>query len=155
MRIRRGMLSFWLGLPGMLFLLWAWVDSRHHPAEVEYSRGGPHLWNVTHGSSRLVVTIRSWAPDSEAAWGPQYRFARSQSFLPADPVKLLQVPYYSSAGDARTAKPNDILFRQVAVPHWLAVLIYIGIWSCLMLWRVRVRGRHLQSGSGTSPDSAL
>lgn len=127
----------------MLFLLWAWVDSRRHPAEVEYSAGGPHLWNVTHGSSRMVVTVRSWALDSGAAWGPQHHFTRRQSFAPAAPMKLLQVPYYSYAGDARTAKPNDILFRQVAVPHWLTVLIYLGLWSGLMLWRVRVRGRHL------------
>lgn len=155
MRIRRGTLSFWLGLPGMLFLLWAWADSRHDPAEVEYSAGGPDLWNVTHGSSRLVVTIRSWPPLVGAAWGRQYRFTHSQSFPPADPLKLLQVPYYSSAGDPSTSKPHNVLFRQVAVPYWLPVLIYLGLWSGLMLWRVRIRGRHLRSGSATTPASAI
>ena len=33
------LLSFWLGLPVFVFLLWAWWDSMHHPAATNWSYG--------------------------------------------------------------------------------------------------------------------
>jgi len=40
------LLSFWLGMPMFLFLLWAWWDSMHHAAATNWSYGSPFtiLW---------------------------------------------------------------------------------------------------------------
>ncbi|WP_367873961.1 hypothetical protein [Luteolibacter sp. Populi] len=37
------LLSFWLGLPVFLFLLWAWRDSMHHPAAAHWPHGAARL----------------------------------------------------------------------------------------------------------------
>lgn len=135
-RFRRSPL-LWIGLFGLMFLLWAWCLSTRAPTEAEYSPGGRHLWNISHRSSLIAITRRTFALGTPAAFGRQFSCIPSFPRPFSSSAPLFPAPYYSATGDDRNAKSGEIIFRELVVPHWLLVLVYLAAWSGLIAWRWR------------------
>ena len=112
--------AFWLGVPGLVFLLWAWGDSLRTVREAYFYRQGLLLW---HGDSRLIIHIlsgHSWVPGGESGIGFDRHPAGSFNW-PCLPVPMVDKGGWCDAS--------------VQMPHWLMALIYGAVWTALLVWR--------------------
>jgi len=131
----------WIGLFGLVFLLWAWAGSTRKRTEAEYSPGGRHLWNIYQRPSLIAITRNTFALGTPAAFARQFSHRSSVLPVSSSPVPLFPVPYYSAAGDEQSAKPGELIFRELVIPYWLLVLVYLAAWSGLIAWRWRRAAR--------------
>ncbi|WP_264488963.1 hypothetical protein [Luteolibacter arcticus] len=121
--------AFWLGVPGLVFFLWAWVDSMkvETVALIEW-RSSSMPDAVIHEAGclkycRLVYYGRIW-------WPQGLSVRRDKSMLTN--ASLLPQPGWQEAqwsGDVIITTPGWRL------PHWLLVLAYGGLWTTLILWQ--------------------
>lgn len=122
-------LIFWLGLPGLLFLLWAWVDSQTHRAVVVTGIPGRIALVQTRNQVSLTlmpdrggtffaiggITHRPYMATDEA---PDPRFP---------PLRFRWVRH----GDS----------RELLLPHWHLLLLYLSLWAAAFLTRNRMNKR--------------
>lgn len=138
-RIHRSLL-FWLGIPGLLFLLWAWRDSMHSGLRLSrhYGIEGPgfglaseDLWinsfdGVISGGA-VEVTI------TDAA----YRWKREETRFTRYPVhsdgKLFKGFEWGS--DATEEQGYTGKHRFICVPFWSGIPAYLAGWWGLIGWR--------------------
>lgn len=125
-------LSFWFGIPGLIFLLWAWVDSMHYNSEVSYkaecrlSDGTLTNRHTSASNSGGDVTISGGRPDVSYKllahhFDSKSRDAREQtSWLPL-PSYLVNRNY-----------PGTIYYS-LSTPHWFLILCYAFLWTVLIL----------------------
>ena len=131
-------MAFWVGVPGLVFLLWAWGDSAKSEFKGHVSIGGRSV-HLTQGAGYLdiqitrrglptpwdVSALRRPRPTGDQGWPgfscmPQWRHHEN-------PVGWINSFYFSypTVGDT------------LILPHWLLVSIYSGLWCGLLLWRRR------------------
>ena len=105
--------AFWFGVPGLVFLLWAWSISRTH-----YS-------GALIGGKLLVYQLDQTLRISSL---PEGSNAGSQAFhrrCSPEEIQWLKAFYDKS--------PK----RAAMVPHGAAIVIYLGLWAMLVTWRSR------------------
>ncbi|WP_035605183.1 hypothetical protein [Haloferula sp. BvORR071] len=111
----------WLGMFGLLFLLWAWGDCLRNTSLISY---GTAVWrtSVTHADSEISVMCMDAGGD-QAGW--MYGRWERQSDLP------FGRPSFQKWGGDPVLK----------LPDWLLVGLYLGVWGGLLAWRWRKRMR--------------
>jgi hypothetical protein len=140
----------WFGLPGLIFLIAAWVDSMSWNSRLELSVADRRLSCWNHGS-RIGVGFyqnrnlllgssgKTWDlqpsrdPTKDRSWFPLASYMSNDGWS-----------YYRS--------------HAVAVPHWFVILVYLGLWQLPWLFRYHRRrqiGRSLTSTSPAQPQTDL
>ena len=132
--------GFWFGLPGLVFLLWAWGDSSRWESNCSVSAGrwygylsqrqGYLQIEVIRGDPPVPVTF--WVERSTRASGreiwlewrywPQWRHHELEPGLHG----WLHVSHRSV---------SDTLI----LPHWFLLLLHLIPWGGVMFWRLRKR----------------
>ena len=138
---------FWLGLPGLLFLLWAWflLDSYWlvrwtRPfgyTQVAYQTGAIFINHsfIDSPNSRIPVGIDPYLPSAQGfiqQTGPVSRAHRNYFTWP---------PSHRVANTF--ANTPDHYTRRITIPFLLLVPLYLALWlTTLLLWQRR-KHRHL------------
>ena len=124
--------SFWLGLLGLLFLLWLWGISFRH--------GYNFTWRGNQGQGIFLRTDRpgtleaGWRGD--AGWRvPMGRAFTTWRMGQDDPDAFSDAPCFPLPQNT-SVKP--LRAHSVVLPHWLLVVAYVAGWS-LALWAFRAR----------------
>jgi hypothetical protein len=149
--------SFWLAGFGLGFLIWAWVDSNHRTSTLEHSPSRVTI-SSTHGHLLTVqlsdaatsagLKVDSWlavvflsashSPPSaiQCYFGPA-RPLPVWDFYQAEihPVQRTWFPPLRSQSSEDSATP----FALLAIPYWLLVTAYLGVWWGAFLWSRRRR----------------
>ncbi len=116
--------ALWFGVPTLLFLLWAWVDSTRNQSWLQ--KGSP--WGsfaFEHWNSAIKI--------GRAPVGSPSAFADKMGRGPF-PTKEPLPPVWWPAVEAK----RDFYGRPyIRVPHWLLVLAYIVTWSAVISFRRR------------------
>ena len=150
-------LLFYLGLPGLLFLLWAWVDSNFHrtahtssvvassttafrSSTIMNHRGAIRIEHrVIRGggfSSTLSRSHFDRVPfQQHHAWFPWPQRRQSKGLLDHTPGVI-------TAG---------ITITEFTIPHWLLILPYLLLWSLAFYCRHRRIQRHLTKHPSLPP----
>jgi len=142
---------FWFGLPGLLFILWAWADSMRYHSSVVLHRG------MNGGTD----TIRQFLGTIDFRW-----WLRTPE--PSLALKHWRYPFLREPHEHRKVLPQPITFKQqdfsygkvvktraiIIIPHWLILLTYLLVWGGLLLWRWKAHADHRKlveglAGTGT------
>ena len=125
-------LTFYLGLPGFLFIAWAWTDSLKYQSRIilqRSARGDTDTFRHFLGT----VDLRWWLQSTEPTlpvrhwrWSPKRELHEHRGVAP-QPITFKKDRFaYSS-----TVKVRGI----VILPHWFLLTLYTLPWSALILWQ--------------------
>jgi hypothetical protein len=116
---------FWLGLPGLLFLLWAWWVSYGHTSWAGFM--GPRPWWIGQAAGEVV-----------AAWN-----RRGSPELWNFAADYLEIPVSNPPGWHRW--PREPIFRPgfrcVVIPYYAVILAYVTTWLLTLAWWQRRKSR--------------
>jgi hypothetical protein len=114
---------FWLGLPGLVFLLWAWWVAKGNMSLVGFS--GPHDWVIGQLGGEVIAL---W---DFAGWPTLRDFATSHGKMSLDEAGREM----GAMIEWRREKPTR---RLVFIPYLWVVLTYTAVWLLtLALWQRR------------------
>lgn len=132
---------FWLGLPGLLFLLWSWEDSGKAIRTISWNGKGMarqvDLWN---GVVRVVQVV-----DPKLYAGPMQKLGIHRAEIPladrgkASPGGFVFAPLISAEEDEHAL---------VRIPFWFAICLYLPAWWTTLIWWQRRKVRLLILHSG-------
>jgi hypothetical protein len=125
--------AFWFLLPGVVFLVWAWVFSMQRRTNLDIEIGGYSVrgqndgsavgmsWHKLHARSALAIPaaktfhfeVEPRPPRASAEWFP----------LPSYAVNRISPPPW----------------HYLKFPHWFLLMIYAGLWQ--LPWLVRYHWR--------------
>ena len=140
-------LLLYLGLPGLLFLASAWVDSMSHESGIEIRK---HTVSSTATSlNRDSLRNRNSAVEVTLNHFPHDHSARTERLfivLPRDPASggsWWPAPEYGR--EQEFDSPASSVW--ILIPHWLLVFLYLGLWSIAFAWRHRRLRHHAADAS--------
>lgn len=111
--------TFWLGVPGLLFLGWIWLLSVKH--RTDFSISGPNTVFVANEAGYLRVTC--WKDPALAAWSDfkieQIESRHAMRFFP---------------GFAWRLQTHSGVF-DLWLAHWLLLFVYQLLWGIILAWR--------------------
>lgn len=149
---------FWLGLPGLVFLLWTWWDSGQHFSGVTRQRPSETL-EINVAAGRLCMV--SYRDLDEGAGHPpapvQYNVDRrviTASHEAGARPRQFDTP---RAIERLTGSAEDDPFgvsyetRGIEVACWLLVLVYLFLWSTALLTWQRRKSRLFRLHPATPP----
>jgi hypothetical protein len=148
-------LLFYLALPVLIFLLWAWVDSMSQESGIEIRK---HTVSPTRTSlSRDSLRNRNSAVEiivNHPSHGDRARTERDLIILPRSPAS--GGSWWPAAEYAREQEFDSPAFsRSAIIPHWLLVLLYLILWSLAFTWRHRRLKRASKLHSPAQPQTDL
>jgi len=142
----------WIGLSGLLFLLWAWQDSTRYYTTVGGPLAGIHASFRSDCSALRVITeppIPFLGPDwtitreeTSPSFIALHDHLRSKGLYisPAfeaslgECTELFPAPFFSR-NETIDGKPEE---GHIGVlPYWLVVAVYTPAWAALLAWRWR------------------
>lgn len=133
--------ALWFFLPGLVFILWAWVFSMQRETNLDF-RAGAYSVRLQNDGSTVGA---SWT---------QMRGVPSKQFhfevIPRPPwakTAWFPLPYYLVD---RMFSPS---WHYLDVSYWLLLLIYIGLWQLPWLARYH-RRRRIDRASAVAPAEA-
>ena len=136
-------LTFWLGLPGLLFILWTWHDSLNHemgifrPVWIDAAdKSAGHDDMLSYGYAGFWATYCIIGPGtSRTVFREPVQITRRE--IKREIKDFRAVPIFE--WDTPDAYFNDpgIRNRTLVIPHWLALIIYGVGWSGVTFWRCR------------------
>jgi hypothetical protein len=117
---------FWLGLPGLVFLLWSWWDSVGENKGVAWTSGGVGTF------AYISYSVIGVGTDSG---GRHY-----EGLTP-----------WKNGGLSKPAFPSPVILREpradlisFEVPLWLLILLYLVAWPLTLGWWQRRKSRILK-----------
>lgn len=140
---------FYLGLFGLAFIVWAWIDSCYHWTHLYTGSGKPgtagyHHTYANHKASRVTIVHTHYPytaphpseigiqasrlPETDSNWWfplPDYEYQK-EGLIGDEPT-----------GEEPQPGEHYLEFLTVHLPHWLIVLAYLALWSLLLFWRSR------------------
>lgn len=134
-------MSFWLGIPGLLFLLWTWHDSLTHDAglirRVWISQPDRPRWMdemIGYGPTGFRVIHHTVEP------GPHASVLRQKIKLTRREITPGTLAEDSSPRLAWKAPQPGLEHARVyltvmTIPHWLVLILYGAAWGGTMGWR--------------------
>lgn len=131
-------LLFHLGLPGLAFLVWAWIDSMAVTSMQGYHHGlhGKDLETFTYqnrgGALRLGRTIATTHYLAKRGQAGLTGFSRNPATRSSPAFPL---PTIKKGVEARGSMNHS--WTSLTIPHWLLILLYLAIWSLAFAWRSR------------------
>lgn len=107
---------FWLGIPGLLFLLWGWIDWSSPPSMA-----------VRIGTSRL--TVGNWAGVLRMVWvtdpgGSGFAISSRTGTRAPDLIN----PFPPAIRHSRVNLPGGNRFMTVSIAYWFLILLYLPLW---------------------------
>jgi hypothetical protein len=140
--------AFWLPTFGLLFLLWAWVDScRYHTffSQGEVStHGGYRDITVHHSYGALTVFYQRVSGTTLTTFPSGHVFTRTRLDHFA---RIAPAPSFKSKTEESTYyqddRPHQRLDINLLLPHWLLILLYLALWSLAFYCRHRRTKRSL------------
>lgn len=142
----------WLGIPGLLFLLWGWLADPMTGSGVtvtlgnfrltvgDWSRVGRLSWEVYGSGGRLSAQgIRT---SSSRLGSAQVELRDRQVFAPA-------IQYEVREDDSTPVGLRRI--PQVRVAYWLLLLLYLSAWGALLAAWQRRKARLLKLQAAPMP----
>ncbi|QJE94386.1 hypothetical protein [Luteolibacter luteus] len=146
-------LSFWFGIPGLIFLLWAWVDSMHYDSKVSYKAGcrlsdGTLTSRYTSASNSGANVALSWTRPDVSYKLLSHHFDSTKRD-PREQTSWLPLPSYH----ANRSYPG-IIYYNLSIPHWFLILSYGFLWivGILFQWlvvkRIKAGQRALEAEAG-------
>lgn len=114
--------AFWFGVPGLVFLLWAWGDSMTHAFSLN-SDGSAYGVDLFHLNGDILLM-----------WGDKRDTSRWHWEISRDEV---------DRGEAEEAKALlkkmsvALDIKVISVPHRWLVPAYVVGWAGLLIWRWR------------------
>lgn len=138
-------MSFWLGLPGLLFLLWTWRDSLTHVAGIHRSVTIECLESISgatdfigYRSGGFWVIVNTMEPHPEASEPRSIH----RGPIEVDHDELLEGLTGNQASPRLHWRSPDPDFERgnvgitgFVLPHWLALILYLVAWGAVMTWR--------------------
>ena len=113
-------LVFWLGMPGLCFLLWLWADSFDFATGVDCQRGKIAVSALNDGSTIAL----GWAENPSA--GNYFSTHRTPSSQPKRPLLW-----------AKAERIDRADVQGIILPHWQLSILYLALWFAAMAWRWR------------------
>jgi hypothetical protein len=138
---------FWLGLPGLVFLLWVWRDSGAYSSYCQAYRPGRDAELIVDVSKGLIMLqIPAYLPENLSPRGWEASFFRSP--LTADEFHLaqrhrkpqfdLRVAFLWEKSQWGDPLEPDLRCIVMWIGWWLVVLAYTVPWlAMLTLWQRR------------------
>jgi hypothetical protein len=123
--------SFWLGLPGLIFLLWAWGDSLSSLSSL--SRNTSPGGGIAQQEGSIVLHYWNRFPFDPGG------FQLKREALKREPFELPGFMWDRTEG---WESDEGWGWRILAIPHWFVIAIYFLIWAALIQLR---RRRHAAS----------
>jgi hypothetical protein len=117
---------FWLGLPGLVFLLWGWWISLSH-----FSRVGFSTLGIAQATGDVFAHWRSGTPLS---WGG---FSTGHMEIPAETARDLKATI-------SVWPQQDPNWHTVIIPYYAVVLAYVAPWLLVVAWWQRRKRRILK-----------
>ncbi len=117
---------FWLGLPGLVFLLWAWWFSMGYFSHVDFS--GKYEWGISQSAGNVVAI---WNSGGMPNWDGVF-FDHGQWSV--ESARAWQM----TLNESRETHPA---FRYVIVPYYAVVLAYVAVWLLTLAWWQRRKSR--------------
>lgn len=126
-------LLFWLGIPGLMFLVWACADSTRFVSSLKWQSKGGVLDFRSSGNSLWINSFHCLDPGR-----------RSDLTFDRVPVSRLPLavehPLFPSAvrfGSFHDAC-TDSTARMLVIAYWLKISAYLAVWiACLVCWQRR------------------
>ena len=129
---------FWLGLFGLVFLLWAWKDSRNDSAVILWQSKAMGFSASHSGSLIHLGRVNGGMAYSR----PDKRFHLQRNHLKTRSPWFQRFQLYDVRSPAG-------LSQSVAIPYWAIVAIHLVAWILALLWQRRWLHKAL-SGSVTT-----
>lgn len=136
-------LTFWLGLPGLLFILWSWWDSQEHTAGVFRTVGVMHRSGPVTAGERIahlnsVLFIERYTPEPRAglvysSYPPT--LARGPLILTPGTLTPLFPPMRWKSWRNPMIGDEGLVRTCIWIPHWMILLAYCLAWGAVILWR--------------------
>ncbi len=120
---------FWLGLPGLEFLLWAWWFSMEHNSQARF--GGVPVW-VTGQSAGEVYVF--WNSAGLPDWRDFHTVHQKMSMEDASEWKR----------SLSVLERRVVGFRHILFPHYTAVVAYAAAWLLFLACWQRRKSRLLK-----------
>lgn len=151
---------FWLGIPGLLFLLWAWRSSNltgHQLTlgswELTSTQGKALAWSMRSDLQydfwldyRTAEVFTEWiAPNSPP------RAGRIVPLVAAYPIPPGQQCWFPAARWQAKEINRDARYRLVSLPYWLLAGIYVGLWLGGVVWNQLRKSRLLKHHAPPPP----
>ena len=141
---------FWLGVPGLVFLLWGWWDSERHYTELSWMKPRSFVAGFQHrGRVAVIATDEATTPvftgsnlqftreDELPFWqggfvgSQRFEEARSE-FFPGLYRRRCSLPCGSSAS------LQWLYYREWGADWWLIAVSYAGLWlAAVTAWQRR------------------
>jgi len=131
----------WIGLFGLVFLLWAWRDSARAMSHASYGSKPVKLtlmsvasavdlrFSTKQGSYAAHLSFDHW--EFPRGWDP----STMRDVRPWNAGNWFPAPWFGPVGDEKVPGFGRIL----VLPYWLLVPVYLVGWGGLMGWRRRKR----------------
>lgn len=138
-----------MGLPGLIFLLWAWADSSRYETQFSYGRGhcfayGAHL----NGYLRVALSRDSASspPHHDGSRNPLV--PRLEELFPGVGIRP-QHEHFEITPDSTGSIiiTSTSIHDQLILPHWLLLGLYCIPWSGLVWWRCRKAAKSQVGGN--------
>jgi hypothetical protein len=140
---------FWLGIPGLLFLLWAWrnsnvvrIEALVQPGWVWSSQGklcwhevdaATGAWEVTVDYREGTLSVR---PKEEFVI--VCGFAAPRGFISRTPVMIAERRWFPPPRWEAVQLDASSSYRLISLPYWLLTGSYLGLWlGGLSAWQRR------------------
>lgn len=123
---------FWLGIPGLLFLIWAWLGYISTDFLLSFHHGKGHLWGLVWGSGYFGVHLST--PHFQGR-GHGYSIQLEKDLWERGTVVFAEPWTYYSGLKERSSEPD---WFRLEVACWVVVLAYLALWFLvLILWQRR------------------
>jgi hypothetical protein len=150
--------TFWLPAFGLLFLLWAWADSRRSGSTVAV--GYSPIINVGMGAEGSCLTLRSTRHSDRAIAlsptpprSPFFAYSSRYELPPQPSIPWFPRPRGNHSGISleMTGIPLSIT-RTLQIPFWCIIPVYTAGWLLLLThWRKRLKRRDRPTVSPPAP----
>jgi hypothetical protein len=127
----------WLALPGLIFLLWGWLNDPAYYNGTSFSIGD-HYLAIGDNGRQVYLSASRYSPGSWTAPGfRSLRAPRTSVNLPEDEQTLFSDAFV--CGIKRPSRGSTTIWVNLA--YWLLILLYLAALISIHLWWQRRKAR--------------
>ncbi|MEK7951634.1 hypothetical protein [Luteolibacter soli] len=126
----------WLALPGLLFLLWAWLNALTNFSSIGITLGD-HILDISDEGRSLHLQAITYAPGHWTAPGFYY----DHYTLPARALPAEAQPLFPQALHHAHRISSGHVFHSLRIAWWLIILLYLALLLATLLWWQRRKTR--------------
>jgi hypothetical protein len=131
----------WFALPGLVFLIFGWVDSMSYHSSFQGRVSGRPV-NISNGNGTFGI---SWNPDRTSS---MVLDLSSKRYASRPGASWFPLPSYVATNYVGTST-----WHHLNVSYWFAILAYLGLWQLPWLWRYHRRRKIERTLTAAPPPS--